>query len=74
MKNLIKENPNDADLGKAIRKQYLANGDEALDLLKDVLLLHGNLHTDMPGSLVINSALVNIDARIIEFIKSREIQ
>ena len=74
MKKLIKENPNDADLGKAIRKQYLAKGDEALDLLKIVLLVHGDLHTDQPGSLIINSALVNIDARIIEFIKSREIQ
>jgi len=69
MKKLIKENPNDADLGRAVRKQYLEKGDEALDLLRGVLLLHG-AHHDLLG---ISNALTGIDAKIIEFIKNREV-
>lgn len=41
MKNLIKKYPNDQELGKAVRKQFLVDGDEAAELLKEVLALHG---------------------------------
>ena len=41
MKNLIKKYPNDLELGRAVRKQYLESGDEASELLKEVLALHG---------------------------------
>ena len=41
MKDLIKKYPNDLELGRAIRKHYLENGDEAAELLKEVLALHG---------------------------------
>jgi hypothetical protein len=41
MKNLIKQYPNDQELGRAVRKQFLTEGDEAAELLKEVLALHG---------------------------------
>lgn len=41
MKHLIKQYPNDQELGRAIRKQFLTEGDEAAELLKEVLALHG---------------------------------
>jgi hypothetical protein len=41
MKDLIKKYPNDQELGKAVRKQFLVDGDEAAELLKEVLALHG---------------------------------
>jgi hypothetical protein len=41
MKDIIKKYPNDADLGKAVRKNFLEHGDEAAELLKEVLALHG---------------------------------
>lgn len=41
MKDLIKKYPNDLDLGRAVRKQFLMDGDEATELLKEVLALHG---------------------------------
>jgi len=41
MKDLIKRYPNDQDLGRAIRKLYLEQGDTAVELLKEVLALHG---------------------------------
>jgi hypothetical protein len=41
MKDLIKKYPNDLELGRAVRKRFLENGDEAAELLKEVLALHG---------------------------------
>jgi len=41
MKDLIKKYPNDLELGRAVRKHYLEKGDEAAELLKEVLALHG---------------------------------
>jgi hypothetical protein len=41
MKDLIKKYPNDLELGRAVRKQFLMDGDEAAELLKEVLALHG---------------------------------
>ena len=41
MKELIKKYPNDHDLGREVRKQFLENGDESAELLKEVLALHG---------------------------------
>jgi hypothetical protein len=41
MKQLIKQYPNDQELGRAIRKRFLTDGDEAAELLKEVLALHG---------------------------------
>jgi hypothetical protein len=41
MKDLIRKYPNDQELGKAVRKQFLVDGDEAAELLKEVLALHG---------------------------------
>ena len=41
MKDLIKQYPNDQELGRAIRKRLLFEGDEAAELLKEVLALHG---------------------------------
>lgn len=52
MKKLIKENPNDQDLGRAVRKLYLERGDEAAELLKEVLALHGFGGYDYENGLV----------------------
>jgi hypothetical protein len=41
MKDLIKKYPNDLELGRAVRKRFLADGDEAAELLKEILALHG---------------------------------
>lgn len=41
MKDLIKQYPNDLELGRAVRKRLLFEGDEAAELLKEVLALHG---------------------------------
>lgn len=41
MKDLIKQYPNDQELGRAVRKRLLFEGDEAAELLKEVLALHG---------------------------------
>jgi hypothetical protein len=41
MKDLIKMYPNDQELGREIRKRFLTQGDEAAELLKEILALHG---------------------------------
>ena len=41
MKDLIKKYPNDADLGKAIRLRFAGENDIAVELLKEVIALHG---------------------------------
>jgi hypothetical protein len=41
MKDLIKRYPNDQDLGRAVRELYLEQEDIAIELLKEVLALHG---------------------------------
>lgn len=40
MIDLIKKYPNDMDLGKAVRHAYM-DGDQAIELLKETLALHG---------------------------------
>jgi hypothetical protein len=52
MKDLIKKYPNDLELGRAVRKQYLERGDEAVELLKEVLALHGFNHQGYPNGLI----------------------
>ena len=41
MKDLIEKYPNDQELGRAIRERFLVDGDEAAELLKEILALHG---------------------------------
>lgn len=69
MKELIKKYPNDQDLGKAIRKDYLENGDEAAELLKEVLVLHGNVYVNDRSD---NEMMNAVDTKIIAFLKRRE--
>ncbi len=61
MKKLIKENPNDQDLGRAVRKLYLERGDEAAELLKEVLALHGFGGKD--------TAISQVDDKIVAFLE-----
>lgn len=60
MKDLIKKYPNDLELGRAVRKQFLADGDEAAELLKEVLALHG-----YGGHSYVNT----VDKKIQEYLK-----
>jgi hypothetical protein len=41
MKNLIKKYPNDADLGKAVRRNFLENGDATAELLEEISTVDG---------------------------------
>ena len=41
MKDLIKKYPNDLELGREVRKQFLMDDNESAELLKEVLALHG---------------------------------
>jgi hypothetical protein len=52
MKNLIKQYPNDQDLGRAVRAAYLEKGDKVVELLKEVIALHGFGGYGYPNGLV----------------------
>jgi hypothetical protein len=41
MEELLKKYPNDQELGQEIRKRFAGNTDQAIELLKEVIALHG---------------------------------
>lgn len=51
LSHLIKNTPNDAELGKQIRKQFTDVGDP-VELLKEVLALHGYPNFGQDNALV----------------------